>query len=65
MKSKRTEKKAPKKKRRKGYVAPKVETYSSREIVDSLGPAQGLMSGVSPDCDGGGSSQGGSHRGHH
>ncbi len=65
MKSERAEKKDPKKKRRKGYVAPKIETYSSREIVDSLGPAQGFMSGVSPGSGSGGARHGGSGRVHH
>ena len=35
--------------RRDRYAAPAVRTYSSHEILDSIGPAQGLTSGVSPE----------------
>ena len=43
-------KKAPAKtrKERKRYASPAVRTYTSKEIVESLGPAQGFASGSSP-----------------
>ena len=62
MKVERSDRKTPEKtERRERYAKPNVKSYSSREIVESLGPAQGLMSGASPDVYPGESH---SHRGH-
>ena len=36
--------------RRDRYAAPRVRTYTTREILDALGPAQGLTSGASPEA---------------
>lgn len=41
---------------RRPYEAPQITTLAAEEVVDALGPAQGLSSGA---CGGGGGNAGG------